>query len=69
MTPATAANPPRRRRFLAGFAALAAIALLLAGMSWYRGWQLRDSCTGNGGDWDAARGACTFRTPPPAAGP
>ena len=57
------ARPPRRRRLGAGLAALALVVVVLMGLQWYRGHQLVRSCTGNGGQWDAERQACTFGGP------
>ncbi|WP_058834584.1 hypothetical protein [Luteimonas abyssi] len=61
---APSARPPMRRRRLGlGMGILAAIVVVLMGLQWYRGHQLVDSCTGNGGRWDAERQACTFGGP------
>ncbi|HST43885.1 MAG TPA: hypothetical protein VLK29_01540, partial [Luteimonas sp.] len=59
--------PRRPRRLVTGLLLIAGIVLLVQGMGAWRGWQLRQSCTGNGGSWDAARSACTFRGGAPAA--
>lgn len=63
---------PARRILLRGIAIAVLVAVALYGYSYYRGSQLRDSCTGNGGEWNAELEQCTFRlalpeqTPPDA---
>ena len=54
-------SPPARRILLRGLLVAALVAAALYGTSAYRGWQLRDSCTGNGGEWNAEHQHCTFR--------
>ena len=62
---------PARRILLRGIALAALVAAGAYGVSAYRDWQLRDSCTGHGGEWDAAGEQCTFRLalPPPQPPP
>jgi hypothetical protein len=63
---------PARRIVLRGVTVAILVAAVLYGYSFYRDWQLRDSCTGNGGEWNAELEQCTFRltlpeqTPPDA---
>ena len=60
---------PARRLLLRGLAVALLIAVVLYGTTYYRGWQLRDSCTGNGGEWNAELEQCTFRLALPAQSP
>ena len=60
---------PARRLLLRGLAVALLIAVVLYGTTYYRGWQLRDSCTGNGGEWSAEREQCTFRLTLPGQPP
>lgn len=53
-------RPPRKRRLGLGMAVLAVVAIVLISIQWYRGHEVVRSCTGNGGNWDAERQACTF---------
>ncbi len=65
-------SSPARRILLRGLALALLVAVALYGYGWYRGGQLRDSCTGHGGEWNAELEQCTFRlalpepTPPDA---
>ena len=52
---------PARRILLRGLAVALLVAVALYGYSFYRGWQLSDSCTGNGGEWNAELEQGTFR--------
>ena len=52
---------PARRILLRGLALALLVAVALYGYSFYRSWQLSDSCTGNGGEWNAELEQCTFR--------
>ncbi|MGY1457528.1 MULTISPECIES: hypothetical protein [unclassified Luteimonas] len=52
---------PARRILLRGLALAVLVAVVLYGYGFYRDWQLRDSCTGNGGEWNAELEQCTFR--------
>jgi hypothetical protein len=52
---------PARRILLRGITVALLVAVVLYGYTFYRGWQLRDSCTGNGGEWNAELEQCTFR--------
>ena len=42
-------SSPARRILLRGIAVALLLAVGVYGYTFYRGWQLRDSCTGNGG--------------------
>ena len=57
----TGRKPPRRRRLGGGLLLVALVALGIFAYGEYRAWQLRDSCTGNGGEWDRELQQCTFR--------
>ena len=65
-------SSPARRILLRGIVVAVLVAIVLYGYAFYRDWQLRDSCTGNGGEWNAELEQCTFRlalpeqTPPDA---
>jgi len=67
-----AAGSPARRILVRGLVVAALVAAVFYGYTFYRSWQLRDSCTGNGGEWNAELEQCTFRlalpepTPPDA---
>jgi hypothetical protein len=52
---------PARRILLRGLAMAALLAIAFYGYGFYRDWQLGDSCTGNGGTWNAELEQCTFR--------
>ena len=52
---------PGRRILVRGLLVAALVAAVVYGYDFYRGWQLRDSCTGNGGEWNAELDQCTFR--------
>ena len=52
---------PARRILVRGLAVALLVATVFYGYTFYRGWQLRDSCTGNGGEWNAELEQCTFR--------
>ena len=52
---------PARRILVRGLLVAVLVAAVLYGHAFYRGWQLRDSCTGNGGEWNAELDQCTFR--------
>ena len=60
---------PARRILLRGIAVALLVAIALYGYTFYRGWQLRDSCTGNGGEWNAELEQCTFRLALPEQSP
>ena len=60
---------PARRILLRGITVALLVAIALYGYTFYRGWQLRDSCTGNGGEWDAELEQCTFRLALPEQSP
>lgn len=60
---------PARRILLRGIAVALLVAFALYGHTYYRGWQLRDSCTGNGGEWNAELEHCTFRLALPEQSP
>ena len=60
---------PARRILLRGIAVAVLVAVALYGYTFYRGWQLRDSCTGNGGEWNAELEQCTFRLALPEQSP
>lgn len=62
-------NSPARRILLRGIAVALLVAVALYGYTFYRGWQLRDSCTGNGGEWNAELEQCTFRLALPEQSP
>jgi len=62
-------SSPARRILLRGIAVALLVAIALYGYGFYRGWQLRDSCTGNGGEWNAELEQCTFRLALPAQSP
>ena len=59
--PPRSSSSPARRILLRGLAVALVVAVALYGYTFYRGWQLRDSCTGNGGEWNAELEQCTFR--------
>ncbi|MGY0611758.1 hypothetical protein [Luteimonas sp. A501] len=63
------ARSPARRILIRGLVVAALVAAVVYGYDFYRGWQLRDSCTGNGGVWNAELEQCTFRMAVPAALP
>ena len=54
-------NSPARRILLRGLVIAVLVAAVAYGFAFYRSWQLSDSCTGNGGEWDAELEQCTFR--------
>ncbi|NLA67328.1 MAG: hypothetical protein GX856_03600 [Gammaproteobacteria bacterium] len=64
----TRANPARRI-LLRGLVVALLVAAVAYGFAFYRSWQLSDSCTGNGGEWDAELEQCTFRLPLPEPAP
>ncbi|MEN1940401.1 hypothetical protein WCE41_05040 [Luteimonas sp. MJ246] len=58
-------HSPARRILLRGLVLALLVSAGLYGYAWYRDWQLRDSCTGNAGEWNAELEQCTFRLPLP----
>jgi len=58
-------HSPARRILLRGLALAVLVAVALYGYGYYSDWRLRDSCTGNGGEWNAELEQCTFRLPLP----
>lgn len=60
---------PARRILLRGIVVALLAAVVIYGYAFYRSWQLRDSCTGNGGEWNAELEQCTFRLAAPEPAP